>query len=689
MSSHPALASICSQSANAGGGFMQDPTQPGVGAYLPFDGNAYNTNPTNYLITPSRRIQLFSTGDVNLGSEARAFFEASYVNRTSAQSLAPMPLVNSTIPTAPVTVSKDSIYNPFGVDITSWRKRMVEFGERNFRQDLDTFRIVAGLDGSLGDWAGPLSGWAWDLDYNHGRTAGNQLQTGQLRMPNVANATGPSMRDPATGQPICVRVPGDATSVVRGCVPLDVFHGVNPGIAAARSYLSYDGTDFGTNQQDIFSANFSGELFKVVAADRPAGLALGVDYRREKASFQNNPINSGESSGSNALSTYGGYNVKEAYGELVVPLLSGLPFVEDLEIQAAGRANDFSTFGTNSTYKLGARWKPVRDLTLRATYGTAFRAPNVAELFGGAADNFPLVRDPCRNPADGSELQRRCIATGVPGGASKDTSQQLLEKIVASSDLGPETATTFTLGVVIQPQAVRNLSVTADYYNLNLSQTITTRGAAFILDECYRAPSMDKSSCDLIIRNDAGQVIQINDPRANLGNFHTTGIDLAVRYAVPTEDLGRFSLIVDGTWLNSYRLTNSVGQVTNGAGNFDLGVLPRLKANAGLFWTRGGFGAGVSGRYVGNYHECFDSGNGSCRNDDTQQRQVGHYLPIDLFASYTLRDWSAGTTALVAGVTNLTDVQPPYLSTALAANSDPSSYDYVGRFVYTRLTHTF
>ena len=193
---------------------MQDPTQPGVGAYLPFDGNAYNTTPTNYLITPSRRIQLFSTGDVNLGSEARAFFEASYVNRTSAQSLAPMPLVNSTIPTAPVTVSKDSIYNPFGVDITSWRKRMVEFGERNFRQDLDTFRIVAGLDGSLGDWAGPLSGWAWDLDYNHGRTAGNQLQTGQLRMPNVANATGPSMRDPATGQPICVRVPGDATSVV-------------------------------------------------------------------------------------------------------------------------------------------------------------------------------------------------------------------------------------------------------------------------------------------------------------------------------------------------------------------------------------------------------------------------------------------------------------------------------------------
>jgi outer membrane receptor protein involved in Fe transport len=158
VASHPALASVCSQSGNAGGGFMQDPTQPGVAAYVPFDNTLYNTNPTNYLITPSRRVQLFSTGDVNLGSEARAFFEASYVNRTSSQSLAPMPLVGTTIPTAPVTISKDSYYNPFGVDIRSWRKRTVEFGECFWKQDLDTFRVVAGFDGSLGEWAGPLSG---------------------------------------------------------------------------------------------------------------------------------------------------------------------------------------------------------------------------------------------------------------------------------------------------------------------------------------------------------------------------------------------------------------------------------------------------------------------------------------------------------------------------------------------------
>ncbi|TMA30155.1 MAG: hypothetical protein E6J88_06345 [Deltaproteobacteria bacterium] len=120
--SHPALAAVCAASANKGGGFMADAPrdQPGVGpatGYIKYPSDLYNTNAgpsaLNYLITPARRIQVFSTGDVNMGSAARAFFEASYVNRSSSQVLSPMPLVNSTIPTQPVTVSSDSIYNPF------------------------------------------------------------------------------------------------------------------------------------------------------------------------------------------------------------------------------------------------------------------------------------------------------------------------------------------------------------------------------------------------------------------------------------------------------------------------------------------------------------------------------------------------------------------------------------------------
>ena len=715
--SHPALAAVCAASANKGGGFMADAPrdQPGVGpatGYIKYPSDLYNTNAgpsaLNYLITPARRIQVFSTGDVNMGSAARAFFEASYVNRSSSQVLSPMPLVNSTIPTQPVTVSSDSIYNPFGVNITSWRIRTTEFGFRFWRQDLDTFRVVAGLDGSLGDWSGPLSGWAWDFDYNHGRTSGNQLETGQLRMPNVANAVGPSawldasnhVLNPATtsaatpgARAACLRTAGGATgstvstsNIILGCVPFDVLHGSYPGQIVAKDYVSYDGTDFGTNQQDIWSANLSGDLFKI-ASERPVGLAFGADYRRESASFQNNPINSGESSGNNSLSTYGGYNVKELYGELVIPLLGGMPFAEDLELQAAARYVDYSTFGSNSTYKLGARFSPFRDLTVRATYGTAFRAPNVAELYGGAADNYPGLRDPCRAPTDAG-IKARCIAHGVPTGASGDNSTQFLEKITASPTLGPETANTFTAGVVIQPRMVRNLSITLDYYNLSVAKSIATLGASFIMSQCY-VTGTDQSLCPNVIRDANGVVQQIDDPRANTGNYHTTGIDFAIRYAQAVEDFGRFSFILDGTYLNSFRFTDVGGTVINGAGNYDLGALPKWKTNAGIFWTLGPIGAGVSGRYFGGFKECFAGGDFLCSEDDSQQHRVVSFLPIDLFVSYTLRDWVAGTTSAVVGVQNVGNVEPPYISSGFAANSDPSSYDYIGRFVYARLTHTF
>jgi iron complex outermembrane receptor protein len=685
----PALSQLCNLFATNGGvnNFVPD----GQGGWTTYDNSLYNTNPTNYLLTPARRIQLFTTGDVNLGSEARAFFEASYVNRTSKQTLAPMPVLGTTIPTAPVFISRDSIYNPFGVTITSWRRRTNEFGNRFWSQDLDTFRAVVGLDGSLGEWAGPLSGWTWGFDYNHGRTAGTQRQEGQVRMPNLANAVGPSMIDPDTGLPICVRVANDPATKIGGCVPMDVLHGLGTLDQAAKNYVAFDGTDFGHNQQDIVTANVSGELFPLLGT-RPIGLAIGADYRRESASFLPNVITASlESSGNNQLATSGGYNVKEAYGEVVLPLIGGMPYVEDLEFQAAIRFNDYSTFGSETTYKLGARYSPIRDLIIRGTYGTAHRAPNVGELYGGAADDYPAATDPCRNPTD-PVVRQRCIDTGVPGGASNDPSVQFLSKHVANPNLGPENANIFTAGIVIQPQMVRQLSFTVDYYNINVKKVISFRGAPFILNQCYLAEVQNPAMCNLIERTPDGNILVINDERANIGSYHTTGFDFAVRYNLPVADFGRFNFVVDGTWLRSFRLTDEIGVITNGAGNYDTvtqpigGALPHLKMNTGVFWSMGPFGAGVSARYVGSYKECQS---GTCSLDDSVSRRVSHYLPFDLFASYTLRGWTAGTTALVLGVQNVANTNPPYIFNAFAANSDPSTYDYAGRFFYSRLTHTF
>ncbi len=263
----------------------------GATSYAMYDFSAYNTNPTNYLITPNRRIQIFSTGDTNLGDVARAFFEASYVNRTSSQDLAPMPVTNTTIPNKPVFVDANSIYNPFGVTITSWRKRTSEFGNRHFSQDLDTFHVVAGFDGALGDWAAFARGWQWELSYNYGRTAGSQTNQGQVRMPNLANATGPSMV--FNGTPICVRVPGDPTTIIPGCVPANVLGGSGALSPTAKDYLTFTGTDRSYIQQQVYAFNLSGELISLPTSDRPIGLAVGLEHRLEGAGFQPDPHHRG------------------------------------------------------------------------------------------------------------------------------------------------------------------------------------------------------------------------------------------------------------------------------------------------------------------------------------------------------------------------------------------------------------
>jgi outer membrane receptor protein involved in Fe transport len=694
-SANPLVTSACQARsdalANIGSGIIVPQFDPATGkttGYKGYTGNLYNTNPTNFLVTPGARVQLFSTGDVNLGGNTRAFYETSFVDRKSATTLAPMPLVNNTIPTNVVTVSKDSVYNPFGVDITSWRHRTTEFGNRYYAQNVDTMHLVAGLDGSLGDWAGPLKGWTWDAAYNFGRTWSVDTSTGQLSMSRVANATGPSMLD-ANGKPVCVRVPGQISTKIGGCVPMNVLGGEGAIDPASAAYVSFTGVNRGTDGLDMVSANLAGELFKLLS-DRPVGLALGTEYRRESASYQPDPVTASlDSSGNNQLPTAGNFDVKEAFAELSFPIMSHVPFVEDLELSLAGRIFKYNLFGADKTYKVGARYSPFRDLTLRGTWSTAFRAPNVGELFGGTADDYPTVRDTCNGPlaAKSATQAQRCADQGVLPTGSADSSTQLLTKRGSNSNLKPETAKTLTAGVVVEPRWVPGLSVTLDYYRVEVDKAIATHGAASIMAACYDGSAATAAAfCPRIIRDPSTHTVTfIDDQRDNINTFKTAGLDFSARYSVPTEVAGRFLFAVDGNLLQYYRITDFTGQTISAKGTYDEGVLPDLKMNVGVGWSFDKLGAGASVRYIGAIKEC---ASGLCAADATDARKVEAYYPVNVYVSYSTK-WSAGTTTLLAGVQNTFDVQPPYLYNAAAANSDPSTYDYLGRYFYARLTQSF
>ncbi len=678
--------------------FTYDPTvtdnwRPFRTSGIPPNGDLYNFQPVNYDITPSQRISLYTAGNAKLNDYVRAFVEGSYVNRQSRLQLAPEPLIIGAGGAA-VTISPDSIYNPFGRSFSTYSKRLTEFGPRTYAANVDTFRVVTGLNGTV-------STWAWDVSLNYGRTQWAQTNRGSLLTSHLQNAVGPSFRegDPVTGTPRC----GTPGNVIAGCVPLDLFNGdgrITPDMVA---YLGFPLTSRISNQMVSAQANFGGELPIRLLSERPVGLAVGYEYRFEDGADIPDPVSAaGESTGNNRAETGGHFYVNEGYGELSVPIVSGVTGAENVEGTAAVRVFNYNTFGTDATYKFGGRWSIIRDLTVRGTYSTAFRAPSITELFQGASDNFPSVRDPCANLTGAApNVVAACTAAGVPAGGTGVTGEtQTRTRNSGNANLKPETAKIWTAGVVIEPRYVRGLSLTLDYYNISVDKAIATLGASYILQSCYVNTPANAANCAKIHRSPVDFTIdRLDDFNENIGHLETAGIDLGIRYNLPTE-VGRFLIGLDGTWLSFYNVTQPDGRVVHGKGNFDVGTLnggiggvyPTFKALGTLLWNYSDFGAGVSERFIGSFTECAASDNssagGACFTNRFYSRRISAYYQTDIFLTYDLKS-PIGRTTIGAGIRNLFNSAPPRIYSAFTPTSDATTYDFMGRFFYGRLTQRF
>ena len=509
--------------------------------------DTYNFQPINYLYTPAERVTVFSNGNYKLSEDVRFFFQSSFQNRTSSQQLAPDP-VNFTTNTPPTVYSKDSIYNPYGVDLFDVRRRMEEFGPRAFTQNINTLNAIAGLDGTLPEWAGFFKGWFWNAFLDYGVVNGVFTTNGTLRAPNLQAAVGPSMV--IGGTPRCVGTPGDPTSVIAGCVPLNIIGGVGSA-AGQNGVLAFQGNDSTLNQTVVVDFNLSGPLVKLPWADVPMGLAVGYEYRNEWGAFIPNPISqSGQNDGNNAQATKGGYYTNEAYAELNIPIVTGMVGIEDLEVLGAVRFVDYSNFGTNWSWKVGGRYKPIRDVTLRGTYTTAFRAPNINELYQGTSDNFPSLQDPCGGPNidPNSTLGKQCLNPAQGGGPrvlnNGDDANQQKSINGGNANLQPETATTWTVGMVYEPGFLKGLALTLDYFAIDVKNTIGVLGAGFIVGACYPTDPtvVPPQYCDLIQRDpQTGTIARIIDTNINVGQLKTAGIDFQINYKLPTFSFGQFT----------------------------------------------------------------------------------------------------------------------------------------------------
>jgi iron complex outermembrane receptor protein len=280
-------------------------------------------------------------------------------------------------------------------------------------------------------------------------------------------------------------------------------------------------------------------------------------------------------------------------------------------------------------------------------------------------------------------VAQECAAQGVPATAAYGTAQQRAQ-IGGNVNLKAETAKILTAGVVFEPPQAKGLALTADYWKIDIQDAIQALGATVILANCYNHHI--QSYCDAIHRNPTlGYAIDyIDNPVANVGGTATSGIDFALSYDHKFDSVGRFREFAEAQYLLKYNLDNSQ-QILHGLGKYDLGARPQIKGNFAMMWQHPtGAGAGFNVRYIGTFKEC-DLNN--C-NGGAMARDVAPWYKADVYGNYAVKT-AAGTTSFTVGVNNVLDRKPSLIYIGLQSDSDAATYDYMGRFVYMRMSQQF
>ena len=640
-------------------------------------GDYYNYQPVNYLLTPQKRFNIYGSGRYELSNSVSAFVEAHYLSRESDQLLAATPIF---IISEGISYSANSVYNPFGRDFIDIRRRMIEAGQRNFTQDIDTFRAVGGFQGDLpGD-----SGWTWEASFNYGRTQGIDINEGRFIRSRVEEAIGPSYFD-ANGVAQCGSLANPGSD---GCVPLDLFGGLDgrPITQDMVDYISFVGTDSLLQTQRTFSLNLTGDLFEMPAGT--VGMAFGLEKRYERGLDQPDPLtSSGNTTGNKREPTSGGYDVAEAYVEFLVPVFEGF------EASLAMRYSDYSNFGDTTNGKIGLTWDVTDSITLRGTVSQAFRAPTINGLFGGNADSFPNTTDPCDTSqgARTANQQAACAADGLPDNYV-DIRSQLKSVVGGNPNLLPEEADTFTVGVVWQPEFLDGFSVTADWWEIDLTDAITGIGVGVILDQCFNQPLANRSLCDKITRDAGTNFLSLIDDRtANVGGTTAGGLDVTFAYDQSTS-FGEFGYNLDITYLDDTTIEQADGFLLNCVGVYDCGVYVETKVNFNLNWRMEKWGANYNLRYIGDFIECDGDACSNLDNsdpaDDPVFRTVEENFQHDVQVSYDLDYDRGGQGTVTFGIQNLLDEDPSQVFNGFLATSDSSTYDFLGRYFYLSYRHT-
>jgi outer membrane receptor protein involved in Fe transport len=590
-------------------------------------------------VPASERFSFFYTGKYEINDTLRAFADLNGQNAKTTIRGAASPSFNE------LFMSADNVNHPFkeltehplfGQDLTM-RRRMVDIGNREKQVSSNYYRGVIGLEGELGEWI-------WDVAYSYIKS--DSVERGVDGFPNSRRAQ--EAIDNGSWNPF---EPSTNTQ-------------------EALDYIETQTTRYGKSTNKYFDGQISGGIL-----DMPAGelmLAVGAEYREETIS--DNPDDQflrGDVFGTEATQANGERDNTAIYAELSVPVL------ENVEVQLAVRHEDYSDFGTTTDPKIAFIWTVSDEVSLRGSFGTAFRAPSLHQIGLGNTQESPSLVD------DG-----RCDLVGSNVTIDPCSPREYTAILSGNPDLGPEESQNYNLGLIYQ--VTDDLDLSLDFYNYDI-ENIITKDTQFKITTFGSDPTVVQRLP--AVGNDPGEVIQIFDQYENIGNVETSGLDFDIGYKMDSS-VGEFKFAYTLNYVLKYEDTRPTTNDDGSPGPRRLDIeagdyeQPEFRWNINTSWVKDDWNASLALNYIDAFKQ-----DDSVRIQEVEENDVvietvilddvDSILTVDTVINYI----GLENTVLTIGATNLLNEDPSF--SYLTAGGYSNVHSTQGRFVYAQATYKF
>jgi len=553
----------------------------------------------------------------------------------------------------------------YGIDQINVDRRFVNWPWIDHYEDREQINILQTLSGKLS------STIEWEAFYQYGRMTRDETVT-NMPLKSRWVAARDVIADPNTGLPVCR---SEAARSI-GCTPIDIFAYTEPLTQEQKDWLFHDRHSRRVNTQEMYGGSLNGKLIDLPYG--AASFAIGVEHRTESLESTEDPLAlSGEAATGSQLPAQQPIDAKmrvtEFYGELVVPLLSGLPFVDRLSVEGAYRYSDYDTFGSTDTWKAGATWAPISGLSFRGVRSRSVRAPNFGELYQPVIQSFTSsFNDPClrgnynRTPTRAAN----CRATGAA--EPLDFYYDIIDVTSGGNpNLRPETSDSLTAGVVFQPKFIPGFDATIDYWDISIKDIITSFNAESIANFCVDLPSIDNPFCPSIQRGADGKPVFISAQLLNASRMKAKGIDLGMNYRTRLGS-GQLGFNFIGSYLVQREIETIPGIASSIIKYDNAYTDPRFRGSLLTSYSTDTYNISFDTRFISAAK--FDP---NVSDEYYEQNSV----PAKLYNDIAVQHIFADIFEVGVGIKNLFDVAPPYIPTLNTGGG--GRYDTIGRYFFT------